>query len=53
MLYGVYVKSGDENRKPQMRIRSSSDANFLFVKNAKQYFCVKRMLLDMGLSNQG
>lgn len=38
MLYGVYVKSGDENRKPQMRIRSSSDANFLFCKECEAVF---------------
>lgn len=38
MLYGVYVKSGDENSKPQMRMRSSSDANFLFGKGCEAVF---------------
>ena len=38
MLYGVYVKSGDKNNKPKMRLRSSSDANFLFRKGCEAVF---------------
>lgn len=38
MLYGIYVKSGDEKSKPQMRMRSSNDANFLFRKGCEAVF---------------
>lgn len=38
MLYGIYVKSGDENNKPQIRMRISSDSNFLFHKGCEAVF---------------
>jgi hypothetical protein len=38
MLYGVYVRSGDENSKTQMRRITSSDANLLFHKGCEAVF---------------
>lgn len=38
MLYGIYVKSGDENTKPQMRMATSSDSNLLFRKGCEAVF---------------
>lgn len=38
MLYGVYVRSGDENNKIQMRRITSSDANLLFLKGCEAVF---------------
>lgn len=41
MLYGVYVRSGDENNKIQMRMIASSDANLLFRKGCEVVFLCK------------
>ena len=38
MLYGVYIRSGDENNKVEMRRIASSDANLLFRKGCEAVF---------------
>lgn len=48
MLYGVYVRSGDENNKIQMRRITSNDANLLFRKGCEAVFLCETDAYDYG-----